>query len=218
MHPSATDSKPSSPAPRNSIAALRRFSKPRAPEERCDLCSAPLAPHHRHLIDPARRQIVCSCDACSILFGGGADLRYKLVPRRIENWSDFQMTDMQWQGLGVPIALAFFYFSSQAREVISMYPSPAGATEALLPNEAWETLVETNPRLRELQPDVETLLVNRIGGKREYYRAPIDECFKLVGLVRANWRGMSGGAELWKQIACFFEDLNHRSVPPPANA
>jgi hypothetical protein len=202
---------------RNSIATLRRFRKPRPPEERCDLCSASLAPQHQHLIEPAKRNIVCSCDACSILFGGGADLRYKLVPRRIENWSDFQMTDLQWQGLGVPIALAFFYYSSQAHEVVSMYPSPAGATEAILPSEAWESLAETNPRVKELSPDVETLLVNRINGARDFYRAPIDECFKLVGLVRANWRGMSGGSELWKQIGAFFEDLNRRSVPTPAS-
>jgi len=206
------------PVNRNTIAALRRFNRPRAPEERCDLCAAPLAPQHQHLIEPAKKQIVCSCDACAILFGGGADTRYRLVPRRIENWADFQMTDMQWQGLGVPIALAFFFYSSQAKEVITMYPSPAGATEAQLPNEAWEALAETNPILRDLAPDVEALLVNRINGAREFYRAPIDECFKLVGLVRSNWRGLSGGTELWKQIGGFFGDLNHRSVPPRAIA
>jgi hypothetical protein len=206
---------PQSAAGRNTIAALRRFSRPPpAKEERCDLCAAPLRARHDHLIEPAKRQIVCACGPCAILFSDNADMRYRRVPQRIENWSDFQMTDLQWQGLGVPIALAFFYYSTPAKEVITMYPSPAGATEALLPNEAWEALAETNPRLLELQHDVETLLVNRINGARDFYRAPIDECFKLVGLVRSNWRGLSGGSDMWKQIGAFFDDLKHRAVSP----
>jgi hypothetical protein len=213
---SSSESFNEAPGGRNAIAALRRFNRPRAPEERCDLCAAALSPEHQHLIEPAKRQIVCACDACAILFGGGAGMRYRRVPRRIEHWSDFQMTDIQWQGLGVPIALAFFYYSSPAKEVITMYPSPAGATEALLPNEAWEALFETNPRLRELEHDVEALLVNRISGARDVYRAPIDECFKLVGLVRSNWHGLSGGVELWQKIGIFFDDLKRRSVQPVA--
>ena len=35
-----------------------------------------------------------------------------------------------------------------------------------------------------MQPDVEALLVNRVGGRRLYYLAPIDVCFELVGLMR----------------------------------
>jgi hypothetical protein len=200
---------------RNAIAALRRFKRRVTPQERCDLCAAPLAPQHQHLIEPTKRQIACACDACAILFSnGGQGMRYKRVPRRIEKWSDFQMTDMQWQGLGVPIALAFFFHSSPQQEVITMYPSPAGATEAQLPGEAWDQLVDSNPRLRTLEEDVETLLVNRMNGARDIYRAPIDECFKLVGLVRSNWRGLSGGVDMWKQIGAFFEDLQKRAVEP----
>jgi hypothetical protein len=202
-------------APRSAIAALRRFNRPRVSDERCDLCAARLSVAHQHLIEPTRRQVVCACDACAVLFSGsGERMKYRRVPRRIENWHDFQMTDRQWQGLGVPIALAFFFHSSPAKEVITMYPSPAGATESLLPTEAWDALVLTNPCLRQLEPDVETLLVNRINGARDFYRAPIDECFKLVGLVRSNWRGLSGGTEMWKQVGGFFDDLERRAVEP----
>lgn len=198
----------------NAIAALRRFNRPRPSEERCDLCSAPLAVQHQHLIEPAKREIVCACDACAILFSGRDGTRFRRVPRRIEKWSDFELSDMQWQGLGVPIALAFFFHSTPAQQVITMYPSPAGATESLLPDEAWQGLVESNPRLRELESDVEALLVNRINGAREHYLVPIDECFKLVGVIRTNWRGLSGGTEMWKQVGSFFEDLNRRAVAP----
>ena len=47
--------------------------------------------------------------------------------------------------------------------------------------------------------------MNRIGHSRgfshpEYYIVPIDECFKLVGLIRSRWQGLSGGTEVWREI------------------
>jgi hypothetical protein len=205
------------PAARNAIAALRRFSRPRKTDlERCELCSAPLAPDHQHLIDPAKRQIVCSCDACAILFSDRQDSHFRRVPRRIERWSDFQLSDMQWQGLGVPIALAFFFRNSQRGQIVAMYPSPAGATETEIVEEAWQGLLDNNPRLATLAADVEALLVNRMSGARHYFRTPIDECFKLVGMIRSGWRGMSGGTDLWKQMASFFDDLQRRAIEIPA--
>jgi len=30
-------------------------------------------------------------------------------------------------------------------------------------------------------------------------------------LIRANWRGLSGGAEVWEEITRFFESLKQRS-------
>ena len=41
---------------------------------------------------------------------------------------------------------------------------------------------------------------------------PIDECYKLVGLIRSNWRGLSGGTEVWQQIGGFFEGLKQRAT------
>jgi hypothetical protein len=99
-----------------------------------------------------------------------------------------------------------------------MYPSPGGATEAMLSAEAWQGLIDDNPALATLQPDVEALLVNRVNGARQYYRAPIDECYKLVGLIRTHWRGLSGGAEVWKQIAIYFDDLKTRSIAASSHA
>jgi hypothetical protein len=73
-----------------------------------------------------------------------------------------------------------------------------------------------NPVLRELKPDVEALLVNRMGELREYYRVPIDECYRLVGLIRGHWRGLSGGAEVWREIGRFFRELNEKASPARA--
>ena len=65
---------------------------------------------------------------------------------------------------------------------MAFYPSPAGATESLLPLSSWQQLVTENPALKRLEPDVEALLVNRVASARDYYIAPIDHCFELVGL------------------------------------
>lgn len=79
--------------------------------------------------------------------------------------------------------------------------------ESTLDLEYWEQIVARNPLLTSFEPDVEALLVNRISSDRQYYRAPIDQCFRLVGLIRTHWRGLSGGEEVWKQIDRFFDEL-----------
>jgi hypothetical protein len=71
--------------------------------------------------------------------------------------------------------------------------------------------------LRELQPDVEALLVNRARGARDQWLVPIDECFSLVGLIRTSWRGFTGGREVWDKLGKFFEQLDHRSKPATPN-
>ncbi|MGH9839786.1 MAG: DUF5947 family protein [Blastocatellia bacterium] len=206
----------------SSFAALRRFVRERAPVERCELCSAELAADHQHMIEPASRKLVCACDACSILFSNQTS-KYRRVPRRIRFLRDFRLTDAQWESLLIPINMAFFFQSVPAGKVISLYPSPAGATESLLALESWEEIVRENTILAEMEPDVEALLVNRINRERtqaaaEYYLVPIDECYKLVGLIRANWRGLSGGAEVWQEIGLFFAELKRRAGAGPEAA
>lgn len=133
------------------------------------------------------------------------------MPLRVRFLADFRLTDAVWDGLAIPIDLAFFLHSTPAGGVIALYPSPAGATESLVSSEAWEALAAENPVLRELEPDAEALLVNRVAGARESYRVGIDECYKLVGLIRTKWRGLSGGREVWDEIRGHFAGLKKRS-------
>ena len=100
--------------------------------------------------------------------------------------------------------------------MIALYPSPAGPVESLLPLDAWDEIVLENPALRRLQSDVEALLVSRVGHAHgltdaEYYIAPLDDCYRLVGLIRSNWRGLSGGTEVWAEVGRFFSELRSRA-------
>jgi hypothetical protein len=196
----------------STFAALRRFARSKSPVEQCELCSAALAHAHPHLVQPASRQIICACEACATLFDGMAAGKYRRVSREIQLLKNFQMTDAQWESLLIPINMAFFFRSSVENRMVVFYPSPAGAVESLLPLDAWHEIVQENSRLNRLQPDIESLLVNRIGhahgmSQAEYYIAPIDECYRLVGLIRANWKGLSGGSEVWAEIGRFFSAL-----------
>jgi hypothetical protein len=71
------------------------------------LCGAAEGVEHEHLVEPAKRRLVCACQACAILFSGHEDQRYKRVPTRIRFLPDFQLTDAQWDSLLVPINMAF---------------------------------------------------------------------------------------------------------------
>jgi hypothetical protein len=197
-----------------SLGVLRQFVRRPSLAESCEMCSKELRSEHQHLLEPQTRKLICTCDACAILFSG--QTKYKRVPRRIRFLTDFRMTDGQWDALMMPINMAFFFRSTPQDRVIALYPSPAGATESLLSFDSWTEIEAENPALLNIETDVEALLVNRIGhsrgfSKAEYYLVPIDECFKLVGLIRSRWQGLSGGAEVWSEIGQFFESLKAKA-------
>jgi Family of unknown function (DUF5947) len=180
--------------------------------ERCDLCGEPVAPGHRHLVDVETRRLLCACRACTVLFdrhgAGGGHLQ--LVPTRRRRLEGFRLDDATWGRLGIPVDMAFFFYSSAAERVVALYPSPMGATESLLELEAWGELEAANPVLRELGPDVEALLVSRARGMHEHWRVPIDDCYELGGIIRSRWKGFGGGEEVWREIERFFDDLSAR--------
>jgi len=191
--------------------ALRQFARRRPPVERCELCSLALGPEHPHLVEAATRKLICACDACAVLFDRDQAGRYRRVPRDTRYLPDFQLSDVQWNALSIPVGLAFFFHSTAAGRVVAIYPSPAGATESLLDLDAWGDIVHDNPVLASIEPDVEALLVNRVGQAREHYLAPIDQCYRLVGLLRTHWRGISGGSEVWQEIERFFARLKRQA-------
>jgi Family of unknown function (DUF5947) len=91
------------------FANLRRLGRAQRPNvEKCELCSAELAAQHQHLLDTKTRGILCSCDACAILFPLQQGQSYRRIPRSARFLSGFAMSDAQWQMLNIPIDLAFF--------------------------------------------------------------------------------------------------------------
>jgi hypothetical protein len=182
-------------------------------EEHCELCNAPIPSNHRHMLELSSRELMCSCRPCSLLFdreGAGAG-RYKLVPERRLRLEDFEIGDLVWEGLRVPVDMAFFFHSSAAGRVLAYYPGPMGPTESQLELSSWRELELAYPILSEIEQDVEALLVNRIGGARRHWLVPLDECYALIGLIRTRWKGLSGGNEVWQEIDRFFTELDSRA-------
>jgi hypothetical protein len=107
--------------------------------------------------------------------------------------------------------MAFFFVNSVEATTVAFYPSPAGATESLLPGDAWVGLLGSNPAFGDIRPDVEALLVQRAPDGFEAFLVPIDVCYELVGLVRLRWKGFDGGQEARAAIDVFFATLRERS-------
>ena len=205
------DSIPTAGAPSPALASLRRFARDRAAVERCELCAAQLAHDHQHLLDRVSRQIACACDPCAILFCDQQNGKYVRVPRRIARLDGFSFSELQWQSMMLPINLAFFVRQPDGG-TRAMYPSPAGPMESLISLPAWETLFAGQRALASVEPEVEALLANRIGESPLYFIVPIDACYRLIGLIRTKWRGLSGGGEVWQAIGGFFSDLDQRAT------
>jgi hypothetical protein len=179
-------------------------------EERCDLCGARLADDHRHLLHLEDRRILCACEPCVAMRSG--DGPYRPTGSRLVWLEGFELSEELWASLRIPIGLAFFMRSSSARRVVGLYPSPAGATECELELSAWEDLCAANPALESLDEDVEGLIVNRIRQPNQFAIAPIDECYRLVGAIKASWEGISGGDAVERVVPAFFEELRQRAA------
>ncbi len=203
------------------LLRLRRFLEPRSEqrrdtEERCGLCSEPIPEEHRHVVEIEKRNLMCVCRACYLLFAhpGAALGKYRAVPGRYVRLPGMALTDAQWDRLQIPVGMAFLFHNSALNRTLAFYPSPAGAAESALPLEIWDEIVQENALLRTLAPDVEAVLVRRAGGCSECYIVPIDACYELVGLMRRHWRGFDGGEDARQAISAFFDRLRERSEDP----
>jgi hypothetical protein len=197
------------------VSELRRLARPpaatpaAAAAERCELCGAALPDDHRHLLNLEQRVIVCACETCVAVRGG--DGPYRPAGQRVVWLPGLELADDLWARFAIPIGLAFFLRSSQVGHATALYPSPGGATECELDLSAWEELATLNPVLADLEPDAEALVVDRLAQPRRYAIAPIDECYRLVGLVRTAWQGISGGDGVRHAVDGFFAELERKA-------
>jgi hypothetical protein len=186
-----------------------RVSTKTAQSATCELCPLGLAEDHRHLLHLDERRIICVCETCWSMRSGDAE--YRATGARTMFLEDFVMADDVWAAFQIPIGLAFMMRSSLNGQIVAMYPSPAGATESELDLDAWGRLSTANPALERLEPDAEALIVDRISDPPQYVIAPIDQAYRLVGLIKARWEGISGGTETVDAVAEFFAGLRRRT-------
>jgi hypothetical protein len=201
----------------NLLRALEPFVASRAAGragERCDLCSAPVGPDHPHLADIERRSLACACRACALLFmaaGSSASGRWRTVPERHLFDPSFDFSDAQWDALGIPVSMAFFFKSTSTGSWTAVYPSPAGPVESLLDLHACEALASQTALVETIEADVEALLVATDGGgSYTCMLVPIHACYALVGRVRRKWRGLDGGDEAHAAIDDYLANLMTR--------
>ncbi|MEO7429962.1 MAG: DUF5947 family protein [Acidimicrobiales bacterium] len=183
------------------------------PGERCDMCGELVPDEHEHVVNTDSRSLMCTCRGCWLLFtsdgaGGG---KYRAVPDRYLDLGGLSVAPGAWDELQIPVSVAFFFRNSTLGSVAAFYPSPAGATESLLPLDAWDRLVADNEVLRTMEADVEALLVRRDGTHEEAYLVPIDACYELVGELRRLWKGFDGGTEARSAMDAFFARLQERA-------
>ena len=192
---------------------LRRFlDAPRAKQPKasgCELCGAPLAGRHWHVIDNAARRLLCACRPCFLLFthSGAAGGKFRSVSERVVRIPESRLEAAQWESLGIPVGIAFLVRHADNR-VSAFYPSPAGATQSGLPLETWEELIASRPLIASIEPEVEALLVCHRRKRSQSWIVPVDSCYELVGRLRRHWRGFDGGAEAWREIDGFFATLD----------
>jgi hypothetical protein len=145
--------------------------------------------------------------------------RFAMVPKRVIALDSPLFTDAQWEALGIPIGLAFFFENSASHSVTAFYPGPGGATESMLPMDAWQLLRERDPVVASMQPDVEAALVYRPrNAAAQSYLVPIDVCYELVGLIRTSWKGLDGGDAVSEALETFFARLSARAKEHSSSA
>ena len=192
------------------VRGLRRLAvssprKPAAVAERCDFCGNEIPSEHRHLLQLEERYIVCVCEPCWALRSG--DREFRPTGTRRVLLDGFRLPDELWAAFRIPVGLAFFFVNGGEGRVVALYPSPAGATESRARPRCLGGARRGEPGALDLEPDIEALIVNRVTDPHRYAVVPIDDCYRLVGLIKASWEGISGGDAVERSVTAFFADL-----------
>jgi Family of unknown function (DUF5947) len=180
-------------------------------DERCELCALPLADEHAHLFERERRTIVCACAACAMLFSTIEAARYGRIRPSVRRFAGLVIDDATWSALGIPVGLAFLTRTASG-DVLAAYPGPGGGTTSMVDRDAWSAVVTRYPALNELEPDLEAWLINRLAAEPQHYRVSVDHCYRLAGLMRSRWKGISGGPDVAAAIVEFFRTMEEQAA------
>ena len=167
------------------------------------MCGLAVPEQHRHVLDEQAGELMCTCQACTLLFQRDAAGRghYQLVPE-----TRLRLADLSPEELGVPVGLAFFVVQRDG-SVVANYPSPMGPTRWEVEPDRWAALQRRCPALADMAPGVQALLLDTARGADEHWLVPIDDCYRLVAVIKQEWKGLSGGSTVWPAIRVFFDGL-----------
>lgn len=181
------------------LSALRRFTRHEDARDPCELCSLPLEARHDHLLEPDARRILCACRACALLFPDESRARFRRIRSRAVPLRGETLTEEERAALGIPVRLFYLCPSPLHETVFAVYPNAAGATEATLSLPLWEALGRDRPELRDIEPEVEGLLCDYLGGRSRCFVASVDVCRHFVGLL-GRAKGTSGALRFLDQL------------------
>ena len=90
-----------------SVLSRIRAGRPEpSPYERCDMCGAPRADDHPHVVNISTRSLMCTCRPCYLLFThDDAELAYRAVPDRYLSFATIPAP--VWDELEFPVGTAF---------------------------------------------------------------------------------------------------------------
>lgn len=167
----------------------------------CELCTAPIADPHGHVVELGACAVLCACRPCTLLFDRGAPgSKYRTVPERVR--IDARLA-LRPERLGIPLGIACCYRDSVRDQFVASYPGPAGLVDAALAPSAWDALTAATPLAAQLVPDVEALLLrSEHGGGVICYLVPITAAHELTSRLRT---GITGGEPA---IDAFFAELD----------
>lgn len=176
--------------------------------ETCRMCGRPLGSEHRHVLEvTSRRRVIGVCLQCARQFDSDGG-RLRLIPSETHLLGGIHIPAAFAPQIAPPTRVVLFVRRSSTGRVVAMQPRPSGVADVPVPPEAWGALIEANPALREMQADVEALLIHCTGKEPRCYLAPIDVCFQLVGIIRVHGQGPAGGVEVWPHVERFFAGLD----------
>jgi len=191
------------------LARYARRANERLAHARCELCSMAIDEgDHRHVVDVVDRKLQCACRPCALVFEHDHG-RLRAVPTDVRVASrPFDAAERD--ALRVPVGLAFFLRSSALGRWVAIFPSPAGATEAEVKDDA-ARILEGSLFARTAHDDVEAVMVrtNR-DGQCDCFITPIDVCYECVASLRIHWKGIGGGDEAHAAIDAIVERLRER--------
>ena len=187
------------------------------PEERCEMCGVAIAerarPRRGHPGPPAALRLPPLLPAVQRRRG-----RWRPLPwrgrRPSASSTTWSSTEADWAALQIPVELAFFLSQGDPPTYAAFYPGPSGATESTLDlARVAATSSPPTPPWRPSSPTSRRYCCATTTPASRCYVTPVDVCYELVGIVRAHWVGLAGGAEVWARIDAFFDGLARRERP-----